>query len=153
MQSKQPRYKLDLCGLHAECEANYARLMRLLPDFESVDCREFLLTGGDGEASIQVSLQITQRCPYTTMVTVSQKIALTAWVEPPCFEVRLYHDAGMAEVIEYSGQRRWSARYDYPNAEMHQQDEKHQLNRFLGEWLSHCVAVGYSPDNLELAEC
>ncbi|MEB2626823.1 DUF1249 domain-containing protein, partial [Pseudomonas sp. YuFO8] len=26
------RYRVDLIGLQAACEANYARLMRLLPD-------------------------------------------------------------------------------------------------------------------------
>jgi uncharacterized protein YqiB (DUF1249 family) len=26
---------------------------------------------------------------------------------------------------------------------MHQPDEKAQLNVFLGEWLSHCLALGH----------
>jgi uncharacterized protein YqiB (DUF1249 family) len=153
LQGRQPRYKLDLSGLHAECEANYARLLQLFPDFDKVDLREFILGGSDDEAAIKVSFQITQRCPYTTMVAVSQEQAQTPWVEPPRFAVRLYHDACMAEVTEYSRQRGLSARYDYPNNEMHQRDEKHQLNRFLGEWLSHCIAVGRSPDVVELCEC
>ena len=33
--------------------------------------------------------------------------------------------------------------YSYPNAAMHQPDEKSQLNLFLGEWLSHCLACGH----------
>ncbi len=152
MPTKNPRYKLDLSGLHAECEANYARLMRLMPGFHEVHRREFMLGRADGRDPIRVSIEVTQRCPYTTMVTVSQREAVLPWVEPPQFEVRLYHDALMAEVVQYSGVRQVSARYDYPNREMHQRDEKHQLNRFLGEWLSHCIAVGQSADEVELCE-
>jgi len=29
------------------------------------------------------------------------------------------------------------------DAAMHQPDEKAQLNLFLGEWLSHCLACGH----------
>lgn len=152
MQARDSRYRLDLSGLHAECEANYARLMDLLPKLSEVDRRDFQLGGADSEAGVRVSIEVTERCPYTTMVTVSQQQAVTPWVEPPRFEVRLYHDANMAEVVQYSGLRKVSARYDYPNEAMHQKDEKHQLNRFLGEWLRHCLAVGHSLDRLELCE-
>ena len=151
MQTRQRRYKLDLSGLHAECEANYARLMRLLPDFETIDRREFQCRSG--ATTTQVCLEITQRCPYTTMINVSQHESPTPWVEPPRFEVRLYHDALMAEVVQYSGVRRVSPRYDYPNEGMHQRDEKHQLNRFLGEWLSHCIDTGHCVEEVDLCEC
>jgi uncharacterized protein YqiB (DUF1249 family) len=152
LQGRQPRYKLDLSGLHAECEANYARLMRLFPGMDTEDRREFQLGGEGVQSSVHVCLEVTERCPYTTMITVSQHQAVTRWVEAPRFAVRLYRDANMAEVVEYSGLRRVSARYDYPNDEMHQKDEKHQLNRFLGEWLSHCVAVGRSLETTETCE-
>ena len=33
------RYRVDLVGLQAACEANYARLMRLLPQMREVQSR------------------------------------------------------------------------------------------------------------------
>jgi uncharacterized protein YqiB (DUF1249 family) len=49
----------------------------------------------------------------------------------------------MAEVIGAEHARRFRSIYPYPNAAMHQPDEKAQLNVFLGEWLSHCLACGH----------
>lgn len=38
------RYRVDLIGLQAACEANYARLMRLLPDMRHAPRRGALLS-------------------------------------------------------------------------------------------------------------
>ena len=35
--ARRERYTVDLIGLQAACEANFARLMRLLPDTELLD--------------------------------------------------------------------------------------------------------------------
>ena len=35
MNLLRERYRVDLVGLQAACEANYARLMRLLPDMRT----------------------------------------------------------------------------------------------------------------------
>ena len=56
--------------------------------------------------------------------------------------MRAYHDAGMLEVGSFQSCRRVEARYPYPNRRMHQQDEKYQQNRFLAEWLEHCLQDG-----------
>ena len=57
--------------------------------------------------------------------------------------MQVYHDARMAEVVSAEHARRFRGIYPYPNAAMHQPDEKAQLNLFLGEWLSHCLACGH----------
>ena len=42
------RYRVDLIGLQAACEANYARLMRLLPEMrEQPGPRQIAVTQGD----------------------------------------------------------------------------------------------------------
>ena len=42
------RYRVDLIGLQAACEANYARLMRLLPDMRHTpEARRIAVTHGD----------------------------------------------------------------------------------------------------------
>lgn len=146
------RYKLDLSGLHAQCESNYARLMQLLPDMNTVDRREFDIAASGDEASVRICMDVVERCRYTTMLNVYQHKALVNWVPAPKFEVRIYHDAAMAEVVGFRAHRKILAKYDYPNEDMHHQDEKHQLNRFLGEWLGHCMQLGCSVEEVMSVE-
>ena len=60
----------------------------------------------------------------------------------PRMSIRLYHDARMAEVISSQDIFQVKPRYDYPNKNMHQQDEKQQINQFLNEWLHLCLEHG-----------
>ena len=62
--------------------------------------------------------------------------------------IRLYHDARMAEVLSTQDIKQVKSRYDYPNNQMHQQDEKQQTNQFLNEWLHLCLRLGQV--NIEL---
>ena len=135
MAGKKP-FKLDLAGLHAVCEANYARLMRLFPEYENVNRREFTV------GTARISLEVVERCRYTTIFKLSQQHAEARWLGALRVEVRAYHDAHMLEVGAFQSHRRIAARYNYPNERMHQQDEKLQQNRFLAEWLEHCLQNG-----------
>lgn len=144
---KRRRYNIDLGAHIAECEANYARLMRLLPDLPDTDRRTFSVRLGESEP--QVRFEVAQRCPYTTVVRIVQD------PHPACDEgvpglaetrlaIRIYHDAKAAEVIEYQNERGFHAVYEYPNARMRHPDEKAQVNRFLGEFLGVCLEHGVS---------
>lgn len=133
------RYRVDLAADLAECEANYARLRRLLPLLDD-DTHAF----GIG-AQLQLHVEVTERCPYTTTLEFSQLPVGIPSVTPR-LTVRIYHDARLAEVIAFTSRRRVQPRYDYPNPGMHQPDEKSQWNRFLGEWLSHCLQHGFNLD-------
>ncbi|AAY95951.1 DUF1249 domain-containing protein [Pseudomonas protegens] len=136
------RYRVDLAGLQASCEANYARLMRLLPDMRNQPvARRIAVTQGDQMLGV-LALEVVLACPYTTTLQVRQEHSLP-WLPVPQLEVQVYHDARMAEVISAEHARRFRSIYPYPNAFMHQPDEKAQLNVFLGEWLSHCLACGH----------
>ena len=147
------RYSIDLRAHIAECDANYARVMRLLPRLAEDDARTIQLSL-PGDTHRRLVFRVTERCPYTTTVRVTclpggtgdaDDRADEAWhpmLPAPRFTLRLYHDARTAEVIEYQSGRRLQARYPYPNAEMRQPDEKIQANRFLAEYLAHCLAHG-----------
>jgi len=140
------RYRVDLAGLQAACEANYARLMRLLPGMrEDPTLRRLALSAGDTLLAV-LALKVTEAGPYTSTVEVREEPGL-AWLPAPCLEVRVYHDARMAEVIGAEHCRRLRPRYGYPNAAMHQPDEKTQLNLFLGEWLAHYLKCGHLAEN------
>ena len=143
------KYTIDLAGQMAECEANYARIMQLLPDIDSAESWDFGVELASGEPAI-FRIEVKERCKYTTMVDISQQLssnALQPWSANPCFSLRVYHDARMAEVVAYDRHQRLRPSYDYPNNKMYQRDEKSQLNIFLGEWLSHCLKYGHVLDN------
>jgi len=136
------RYRVDLIGLQAACEANYARLMRLLPEMrEQPGPRQIAVTQGDQMLGVR-TLEVILDCPYTSTLRVSQQHSLP-WLPVPQLQVQVYHDARMAEVVAAEHARRFRSIYPYPNLAMHQPDEKAQLNVFLGEWLSHCLACGH----------
>ncbi|QJQ95231.1 MULTISPECIES: DUF1249 domain-containing protein [Halomonadaceae] len=138
-------YVTDLKTLQGECTANYLRLSRLLGELEASEVREVALKGREARFG-SLWLEVLERAPYTTIVRVSQTGVLDDFIEPPRMQVHLYHDVRMAEVTDFQRQRHFDGRYRYPNARMHQPDEKLQLNRFLGEWLEHALAHGHSLD-------
>lgn len=140
------RYRVDLMSLQAICDANYARLMRLLPEMRSGtdSCRLMLHYRGRDLGSL--TLEVIENCPYTTVIRLRQKSSIS-WLTPLAWlDVRVYHDARMAEVIAAEHLRRPLANYAYPNKDMRQPDEKYQLNLFLGEWLHHGLTCGYIPE-------
>jgi uncharacterized protein len=146
------RYRIDLSAHIAECDANYLRLMKLAPDLDTVLQRVLVLIVA--EHCITVSIRLLERCPYTSLVEVSQH----PWLEglafalpQPRLTVRMYHDARSAEVVEYQSGRWFHPVYPYPNGEMRQPDEKAQLNRFLAEYLSACLSHGVAESETVVA--
>jgi len=131
-------FKLDLTALHAVCEANYARMMRLFPGHETENSRNLEV------GTARIALEVVERCRYTTIFRLHQSQAESRWLGRLRIEVRAYHDAGMLEVGMFQSHRRVAARYQYPNDQMFQQDEKYQQNCFLAEWFEHCLVNGRS---------
>lgn len=156
------RYRIDLSRQMAGCDANYIRLLKLLPHLESYrhDClefttdegysRDFLIDSirapGTGEAVMEarVRIRVLEVFRYTSTLEIAQLTRLSQWVEPPAILIRVYHDAHAAEAVAYQGHRGFLARYETPNSRMYHQDEKRQINEFLGEWLNLCVQAGRS---------
>ena len=145
---KSQRYKVNLAEQLACCEANYARMLKLMPNRNSQD--EWHYQVQSGGKVWQIRLHITERARYTTMLEIYQNDGLSSCGGPAAMEVRLYHDAQMAEVVAWYQHRQLKPRYDYPNDKMYQQDEKAQLNRFLSDWLIHNQAHGYARDAVGL---
>lgn len=133
------RYRVDLPDLITQGEQNYMRLMRLMGALAGAD-QVRLQVGQQGEYS--VTLCVLERCRYTTEISLQQD-RLHSLIAGPCWVVRLYHDARLAEVIEVSPFSRVPVRHEYPNRAMHQRNEKQQWNRFLGEWLRHVQEHGW----------
>lgn len=138
--NRKSGYSVDLAGTLAECEANYARLCRLLPGIRD--------RGGwrIGVHRQELKVDAIDQAPYTTTLALEQD-SDTPGLPPHRMQVRVCHDVRVAEVIAYQGERRIRPKYDYPNAEMRHRDEQRQLNRFLGEWLSFSLQHGRNLDS------
>ena len=137
----------------ADCDANYLRLIKLFPEYQSASSRSFALSG---QAKL-VTATVIERTPYTTLLELKQtELEQTdgggggflgaSWLELPALKVRLYHDAKVAEIVDCMGHRSPDPRFDYPNPNMYQQDEKAQWNCFLADLLAHCLQHGYEAD-------
>jgi uncharacterized protein len=170
-------YSVDLIRQMAECDANYIRLLKLVPQLQAYRdrsfselCRvgesndadleapegepekileglttEFCIADLDGsQARMTVEIRIVEAFRYTSTLEIVQRPELKQFMTNPSMLVRVYHDANTAEVVSYQGHRNLLPRYSCPNPKMYQPDEKMQVNRFLGEWLSHCLEVGRS---------
>lgn len=86
MTAVRERYRLDLVELQAACEANYARLMRLLPDMRGlVGVRRVALSQGEQMLGV-LALEVTESCPYTSTLQVRQELSLP-WLPLPHMEV------------------------------------------------------------------
>ncbi len=174
---RKKRYKVNLPEQLAQCEFNYRRLSRLLPNLPllAVGQQRQLIVGSYNAPESLVSFTIVEQTKYTSVVHIVQTPPLQKQytsiknvpkekkgvLRPlcgdkrqylPCVvyrsDVRLYHDATMAEVVKCQRYRFFEPRYEYPNLDMHQVDEKAQMNRFLGELLTHCHSHGRVADNI-----
>ncbi len=142
------KYIPDLSRQMAACEANYLRLMKLMPDMDDCDQRNFHVLWHHHRALVE--LRVEERFTYTTTLRIEQRYENQQWIEMPALIVRLYHDARMAEVI-CQQRRQLQGSYPYPNKLMRHPDEKAQLNQYLGEWLTQCLSLGHSTDQLAIA--
>ncbi|MDN3609141.1 DUF1249 family protein [Vibrio ostreicida] len=137
-------YHVDLSDLMRTYETNYAKLNALIPNAAKVgDVRCYQA------ANMSYQILVCEVTKYTTLVDICQSDDVPVFPLPK-MSVRLYHDARVAEVCECAHLKRVHARYEYPNAKMVQQDEKVQLNRFLGDWLSFCLRHGISRTPLNI---
>jgi len=175
---KNGRYRIDLSRQMADCDANFIRLLKLMPALESfrIMClegpenglsagrreevlprfpeaaaqsagctREFLIASPVQEGhEARVRISVVEVFPYTSTLAITQVNKVSEWIDPPGILVRMYHDASTAEAVAYQGHRGFLARYALPNPTMYHQDEKRQINEFLGEWLSLCLQAGRS---------
>ncbi len=129
---KLRRYKFDLAALQRTAALNYAALKPLLRD--PTIGRSLTIKVSQ---ALHFTLEVLDTAPYTTEVRVEQQALSTTLpgLRETQLDVRLYHDAQLAEVVRSQGVSRLEASYDIPNPAMHQPDEKHRVNHFLQEWL------------------
>jgi uncharacterized protein YqiB (DUF1249 family) len=143
------RYCPNLASDGAVCDVNYIRLCQLMPEMANNDKIGFGVASRHHD-SARISMEVIERCRYTTIVSIcfSDMNPLTTdqWEGLRAMQIRIYHDLKTAEVVSCDHVRQFKSRYEYPNTSMQHPDEKSQMNRFLGELLSHCLANGHALD-------
>lgn len=124
----------NLPGWLSVCEGNYVRILNLLPDCDNED-----LSYQFGAGQLRFVVQIQECTRYTSTLELCQLTPGLPTYLLPQMQVRLYHDAQMAEVLSTQNISGLQASYSYPNAAMRQKNEKELVNEFLSEWLAFCL--------------
>jgi len=149
MNTAARKYHPRISALMNLCEVNYMLMLRILADKENEgEQRCFFISD-----FLSYTVSIKEVTRYTSLLTISQDInksfmtdssneQLLANLLQPRMEIRLYHDARVAEVISSQDIHHVKPRNDYPNVLMHLPDEKQQINSFLKEWLQLCYDLG-----------
>lgn len=129
--NKQRQY--NATALH---EANFAKLARVVPCLGELEIRDRVFAQADSRLELQV-LEVSK---YTKTFSLCLKQAPhQIWLPHLQMKIRNYYDAGVTEVLAFQDHYRLDSRYQYPNRQMHQCNEKWQINHFLKEWLDHCL--------------
>ncbi len=122
------------------CEANYQRLLRLIPDLNVME--ECAIAFADGKPSLH--LEMLEQSPYTLTLELSHCFGTEFdALSEPAVKIRVYLDARAAEVLS-----------DHARPKVHEalkpevkarevMDYKWSLNYFLSRWLDHCLACNY----------
>ncbi|WP_116919676.1 DUF1249 domain-containing protein [Tamilnaduibacter salinus] len=137
------RYVPDLQRFNALCEGNYRRLVQLRR-LAASDGHHATFELRDRDAYFgRVHIERQQKSRYTETLLLEQIHNSGRWLNDPHLTVRVYHDAGLAEVVSCYRDYRIQAVNDYPNRSMHHPDEKAQVNAFLADWLAFCLRFGH----------
>lgn len=129
------RYVPNLAAQQAESASNYLLLNRLMMLLDQ-DRQAIFGVPGQGH----ILLTETERSAYTSFVTLVG-LDRAQWLQVPQLDVRVYHDARMAEIASIDGYRPVQGSHSRTNRRR-QVDEKQQINTYLGEWLRYCLDAG-----------
>lgn len=132
MQERKNRSAL--AQLHAECERNFWRLHRLLPNTQTLRAKLRLSPEQGGPRGVELTVVEVTR--YTSLVHIVSVQQGPDWLDDIDIQVRVYRDARMAEVVEWCRDRTIPWALCEPS-KLYARDEKWQWNLFLSELLSY----------------
>ena len=132
----------DLSDLMAIYECNYIRLRQLLRDVDAFTPQASYVSRVD--RALDLYLRVHERSRYTTTLSLTNQFEEEQGEFPaPDNQVRIYHDAPLAEVISCGRRRgRRAAVYDRTRNQ-YSLDRKWHMNRFLQKWLGYCLRQGH----------
>ncbi len=133
----QPRNFASLMELYA---SNYLRLLRLAPDLDGL--------GGTGASKVagamDLYLTVVERFKYTTEILLTYRFqGIEGDVLEPNVQIRVYHDAHMAEAMSASLRHSHRSNRCHRGAAPTELERKWEINRFLQRWLGYCGRQGH----------
>jgi len=134
----KPRSFVALMGLY---ESNYIRLGWLAGNLSALDGRHCSAVAGDCD----LLLTLTDRSPYTTTVNLTYLFPEDSGdvLRLPDMQVRVYHDAHLAEAHEWAGNHSQPVLKALRNHAERELDQRWARNVMLNKWLEYCVERGH----------
>jgi len=128
---------VDFVSLMDMYEDNYIKLRKLIPQLQQIERSAVSTSTGH----LNLFLNIVERSKFTTTLCLSYHFSVEHEMRPePNLKIRIYHDAGLAEVI--SGKLH-HGRLILDHLPADALKQKWQLNRFLSKWLRYCLRQGH----------
>ena len=133
----RPRSFVALMGLY---ESNYVRLSWLAGDLLSLEGAHRSQVPGDCD----LLLTLTDRSPYTSTVNLTYLFDEPAGeLRLPDMQVRVYHDAHLAEAHEWAGSHSQPVLKALRTHAERELDQRWARNVMLNKWLEYCVERGH----------
>lgn len=113
-------------------ESNYYLLLELIPELLVNGNYRYYYYGNKSKLTVDV----LETAAYTQELRLHHLLhAMPEFLPRLSLDVRVYHDARLAEVHTVHGIGKLIPKFDYPNDKMLHKDEKHQANLLLHEWI------------------
>ena len=127
-------------GLMTLYESNFVRLGWLIKDLRAV-------TGGlvsRVRADCDLHLTPIERARYTSVFRLTYEFGHEgATLRDPDLEVRVYHDAKLAEVCGFRGFQRHPQLAELQSGLKRELDQRWARNMMLNKWLEYCAERGH----------
>jgi hypothetical protein len=121
-------------------ESNYIRLRAVVGDVRALAGRKVSRVPGD----LDLHLEALEHSPYTSILRLTYFFAdAGAAVAEPDLEVRVYHDARLAEASRCSRQVRHPGLASLQNGLPAAIGERWRRNMLLNKWLDYCAERGH----------
>ena len=130
----------DFVSLMTLYESNYVRLRNLVPALKAMEGTHTSIVAGD----CPLLLRVEERGPYTTTLTLTYVFDTVAGqIADPDLQVRVYHDARVAEVLSCARWHRHEVLASIKSELYCQLGERWLRNVMLNKWLDYCVERGH----------
>ena len=120
-------------------ESNYIRFGWLAGSVTALTGRHCSIVAGDCD----LLLAVIERSPYTTTINLTYRLPEQGDSAYPDMGVRLYHDARLAEALEWSSTHQHAALRALRTQVERELDQRWGRNVMLNKWLEYCVERGH----------
>lgn len=121
-------------------ESNHRRLGVLAGELRSLEgCHRSSVQG-----DVELELRVTERSPYTPMLQLTYVFGEESAIpSAPDMEVRIYHDARLAEAHSWASSHEHPRLRDWRSLAGPALDQRWARNVMLNKWLDYCLECGH----------